>query len=101
MNIKINNEDAFKEEVMSMLNNLSDRLSFIEDVILAEDTEEDQIDDSEREMYCRLDNDFTKDLILSMNRLKEYDRQKMEEYCRYLDDDEELLYELESMYDED
>ena len=36
-----------------------------------------------------------------MNRLKEYDKQRLEEYYKYLEDDDYILYELEALYDED
>lgn len=107
MNIKINSEESFKKEMISAINNLSERMDFIEDVILAEndDLDENQENNSEDDIndcdYCKLDNEFTKNLIVSMNRLKEYDKQRLEEYYKYLEDDDYILYELESLYDED
>ena len=49
MNIKINSEESFKKEIISAINNLSERMDFIEDVILAEneDLDENQENNSE------------------------------------------------------
>ena len=105
MNIKINNDESFKEEMMSVINNLSERMSFIEDVILSES--EDPVDgssDEERENRCEdkksysLNEHLMSDLIDSMNRLREYDLQKYQKYYIYLKEDEDIISDLTRTY---
>lgn len=106
MNIKINNDESFKKEMMSVINNLSERMSFIEDVILSEN--EDQVDDlnDEESENCYeecikgydLDEHLLSDLITSMERLREYDLQKYREYYDYLEKDDAIISDLNSAY---
>lgn len=111
MNIRIDSEDSFKKEMTSVINNLSERMSFIEDVILSKD--EDQIDDLDNEnnedcccedCCCEdkrdysLDEHLLSDLITSMKRLREYDLQKYKEYYEYLEDDDDIISDLNSTY---
>lgn len=106
MNIKINNEESIKKELMSMINDLYERMSFIEDAILTknDDLDEDRENDSEDDVNdcdcCKLDNELNKRLITSMKRLREYDAQKYREYYNYLEEDDDILYELDVRYDE-
>ena len=106
MNIEINNDESFRKEMMSVINNLSERMSFIEDVILSES--EDPVDDSndeESEDCCEerirgynLNEHLVSDLITSMKRLREYDLQKHNEYYDYLEEDDDIISDLNSAY---
>lgn len=108
MNIKINNEESFKEEIISAINNLSERMSIIEDTILSEN--EDQVDDLENnedccceacKKGCNLSEHLVSDLITSMQRLREYDLQKYREYYDYLEEDDDIISDLNSAYYEE
>ena len=109
MNIKINNEESFKEEIISIINNLSERISVIEDTMLSES--EDRVDDLENKNNenccdvckkgCNLSEHLVSDLIVSMQRLREYDLQKYREYYDYLEDDDDIISDLNSAYYEE
>ena len=109
MNIEINNDESFRKEMMSVINNLSERMSFIEDVILSEN--EDPVDDlndeesedcedccEERIRGYNLNEHLVSDLITSMKRLREYDLQKHNEYYDYLEEDDDIISDLNSAY---
>ena len=106
MNIRIDSEDSFKKEMTSTVNDLSERMSFIEDAILSND--EDQVNDLDNEnnedCCCEdkrgysLNEHLLSDLITSMKRLREYDLQKYKEYYEYLEDDDDIISDLNSAY---
>lgn len=118
MNIEINNDESFRKEMMSVINNLSERMSFIEDVILSENEDpvddlndeenEDHVEDlndEESEDCCEerikgynLNEHLVSDLITSMRRLREYDLQKHNEYYDYLEEDDDIISDLNSAY---
>ena len=105
MNIKINNDESFRKEMMSVINNLSERMSFIEDVILSENEDQvDDLNDEESENCCEdkrgynLNEHLLSDLITSMNRLREYDLQKYKKYYAYLEEDDDIISDLNSTY---
>ena len=105
MNIKINNDEYFRKEMMSVINNLSERMSFIEDVILSENEDQvDDLNDKESENCCEdkrgynLNEHLLSDLITSMNRLREYDLQKYKKYYAYLEEDDDIISDLNSTY---
>ena len=105
MNIKINNDESFKEERISVINSFSEKVSVTEDTVLSEN--ENQVDDSsdeERENRCEdkksysLNEHLISDLIDSMNRLREYDLQKYQKYYIYLKEDEDIISDLTRTY---
>lgn len=105
MNIKINNDESFRKEMMSVINNLSERMSFIEDVILSENEDQvDDLNDEESENCCEDCKDYSlnehllSDIITSMNRLREYDLQKYQKYYIYLKEDEDIISDLNRTY---
>ena len=106
MNIEINNDESFRKEMMSVINNLSERMSFIEDVILSENEDPiDDLNDEENEDCCEehikgynLNEHLVSDLITSMNRLREYDLQKYQKYYIYLKEDEDIISDLNRTY---
>lgn len=105
MNIKINNDEPFKEEKISVINNFSEKVSVTEDTVLSEN--ENQVDssnDEEMENRCEnkrgynLNEHLLSDLITSMNRLREYDLQKYKKYYAYLEEDDDIISDLNSAY---
>ena len=105
MNIKINNDESFKEERISVINSFSEKVSVTEDTVLSEN--ENQVDDSSdegRENHCEdkksysLNEHLMSDLIDSMNRLREYDLQKYQKYYIYLKEDEDIISDLTCTY---
>ena len=105
MNIKINNDEPFKEERVSGINSFSEKVSVTEDTILSENKSQvDNSNDKEKENCCEdkrgynLNEHLLSDLITSMNRLREYDLQKYKKYYAYLEEDDDIISDLNSAY---
>lgn len=103
MNIKINKDELFNEDIISILDSLNKRISNIENKVFSDENTEDDSESCCEDCYRgrNLSEDLVPELITSMKRLREYDAQKYREYYNYLEEDDDILYELDVRHDED